>query len=71
MSVDIDSPEDFTISISDTMGKQIHTHIVKKEEVVSGRNVLVLDEVNVGFGAFYYTVQLGDKKITRKVIWSE
>lgn len=71
MSVDIDSPEDFTISISDTMGKQIHTHIVKKEEVVSGRNVIVLDEVNVGFGAFYYTVQIGDKKITRKVIWSE
>ena len=53
------------------MGKQIHTHVVKKEEVVSGRNVIVLDEVNVGFGAFYYTVQIGDKKITRKVIWSE
>ncbi len=71
MSIDIDQPTDFSITITDVKGGKIHTQVIKKETVVSGRNILVLDEVNVGYGAFYYTIQMGDKKVTRKVIWSE
>ena len=71
MSIHIERPAELSVAITDSMGKHIHTQVIKKEETVQGKNILVLDNVNIGYGAFYYTVKIGSKVLTRKVIWTE
>ena len=71
MAIDLEEPLDINITISDSNGKQIHTQIINRDKLVKGRNVLVLNDVNVGYGAFLYSLKMGNKIITRKVIWSE
>ena len=71
MSMDIEKPEDLSITITNATGTVIHKQLINKSDMSQGRNYFVLDRVNIGFGAFYYTVNMGDKVITRKVIWTE
>ena len=71
MSIHIERPAELSVAITDSMGKHIHAQVIKKEETVQGKNILVLDNVNIGYGAFYYTVKIGSKVLTRKVIWTE
>lgn len=71
MSMDIEKPADLSIKITNTMGVSIHKQVINKSDMTQGRNHFVLDKVNIGYGAFYYTVNIGDKTITRKVIWTE
>lgn len=71
MSIDVDVPTDIYVDITDSKGRKIHTQKINKSEVVQGRNYLVMDDVNVGYGAFNYTVKMGNKLLTRRVIWSE
>jgi len=60
-----------TISIRDSAGKFVHAKEIKKSELSSGKNYIKLDNVNIGYGAYWYTVEIGNKKMTRKVIWTE
>lgn len=71
MSIDIDMPQDLNIVITNSGGKIIHKQKISQSELIVGRNNLLIDNVNVGYGAFNYTVTFGNKLITRKVIWSE
>lgn len=71
MAIDVEVASDISILITDSEGKKVSTQIIGKKEVKLGRNYFVLENVNIGYGAFYYTVKIGDKKIARKVIWSE
>jgi len=71
MSIEIDIPSELSIIISDIHGRSIHQKVIDKEQLHQGRNILVLDNVNIGYGAFLYTVSIGNKKVTRKVIWTE
>ncbi|MFT4533648.1 MAG: hypothetical protein ACJA1A_001843 [Saprospiraceae bacterium] len=71
MSIEIEKPADLSITITNAMGTHIHKQVIQKSDLIQGRNHIVLDEVNIGYGAFYYTVNIGNKAITRKVIWTE
>ena len=71
MSIDIDEVSDILVEIKDMNGMRIHSQNILKDKVKIGHNMIVLDDVNIGFGAFLYTVKFGNKAITRKVIWSE
>jgi hypothetical protein len=71
MSIDIENPADMSITINNAMGALIHKQVIQKSDLIQGRNHIVLDKVNIGYGAFYYTVNIDDKVITRKVIWTE
>lgn len=71
MGIELDEVDDIHLDIFNTEGIKIHTQELSKNEVKKGYNQLVLDEVNIGYGAFIYKVTIGNKIITRKVIWSE
>lgn len=71
MSMDIEKPADLSIVISNALGVAIHKQVIQKSDMRQGRNYFVLDKVNIDYGAFYYKVDIGDKVITRKVIWTE
>ncbi len=71
MSIDIEKQADLSITITNAMGAHVYKQVIQKSDLIQGRNHIVLDEVNIGYGAFHYTVNIGDKVITRKVIWTE
>ena len=71
MSMYTEVSADLSISISDLQGKLIHKEIIDKSRVTQGRNYFVLENVNVGYGAFNYTLEVEGKVIKRKVSWSE
>lgn len=71
MLIKLNDPSDLKISITDSKGNLIHQRNISQSETSLGENVFVLDNINIGYGAFYYSVQLGVKTLSRKVIWSE
>ena len=71
MSIAMDKPDDIAVEIFTTLGEKVHTKEIHKNEVVRGDNIFVLDNVDIGYGAFLYKVKYGKKTATRKVIWSE
>ena len=71
MSIVMDQPDDIDVEIFTTLGEKVHSMQIQKNKVVQGDNIFVLDNVDIGYGAFVYKVKYGDKVATRKVIWSE
>lgn len=71
MSITLDAATEINVTILDSMGKKIATKVIQSENTTSGKNIFVLDNVNIGYGAFFYHVSVGSKVLTRKVIWSE
>jgi len=71
MSLEMEGSNDIQIDIYNVDGEKLHSQRIDKSRVKSGQNMFVLDDVNVGYGAFLYNVSFGNKKIARKVIWAE
>lgn len=71
MSLTLSEATDINVTITDPMGKLISTKIIPSSNTKSGRNIIVLDNITIGYGAFYYRVEVAGKVLTRKVIWSE
>lgn len=71
MAVNIDKTEDIHINIYNNSGQKVHNQIFKKDTLHVGTNYLILNNTNVGFGAYFYNIKIGDKIINRKVIWTE
>ncbi len=71
MSIELDNAEDFLVEIYNTNGSKIHSQKISEPMVHSGKNLLILDDVNIEYGAFIYKVSYGDSKVIRKVIWAE
>lgn len=71
MSITLDAPSDISISIKNTMGMDITNQVVLSQDTKTGKNIFVLNNVNIGYGAFLYHVRVGSKVLTRKVIWTE
>lgn len=71
MSIDLEDEVDVYVDISDIQGLKIHSQKILKSDVKTGSNLIVLDNVNIGYGAFLYNVTFGNQKVVRKVIWAE
>lgn len=71
MAITLDYPEEITVSISDESGREVSRKKIHIEETKAGANVFVLDNIDIGYGAFYYRVKLKSTILSRKVIWSE
>lgn len=71
MGLTMDQVSDIYIDILNEQGQKIHSQKIAKENLQKGYNQLVLDDVNIGYGAFLYNVKIGSKNITRRVVWSE
>ena len=71
MSMYAEVPADVSVSISDGKGNVIHTEIIEKSRITAGKNFFVLENVNVGYGAFNYTLEVGGRVLKRKVSWAE
>jgi len=71
MSLEKVKSEDVAIDIFDLNGAKLYSKKIGKKAVKSGDNLFVLEDVNIGYGAYLYTVSFGNKRITRKVSWAE
>jgi len=71
MSIDLDIAADMTVTITDSSGRLIDMQSIARSDLHIGRNIIEMREINVNFGAYYYTVASGDMVLTRKVIWAE
>lgn len=60
-----------SIDIYDLNGIKIEHKIFASDQINHGFNILEFSAENIGYGAYYYDVIIGEKRIRRKVIWSE
>lgn len=71
MAINLDKSEDIQVTITNESGKRFGSKLIEKQQTKAGRNIFVLNNINIGYGAFFYTVRIGSKVLSRKVIWSE
>lgn len=71
MGIELDRPIDIHLEIFNVNGMKIHSQEILQNSLQKGYNQIVLDNVNIGYGAFIYKLAIGKETITRKVVWSE
>lgn len=71
MSITLEKPMDVKVVVQDISGRQVGTKEIPSDQTQSGKNYFVLDKVNIDYGTYLYHVTVGNKTLTRKVIWTE
>ena len=70
MEVELNDIENIEVKVYDSNGALVGSEIIAKESLKIGKNYIVLDKLNVDFGAYNYIIKIADQVISRKVIWS-
>lgn len=71
VSIELNNLVDIDIQIINSAGQLVDSHTIPKSGLRIGKNYLTLEKSSVKYGAYIYKFDLGDRLITRKVIWSE
>lgn len=71
LAFNMDQAKDMSIEIYSIDGKILSVQEIEKSTLIPGRNVIVLDNLNLGFGTFLYKIKMDQQQITRKVVVAE
>ena len=71
MSVNLQQPTAIDVEIRNAEGKLIHQSQIAASETTTGFNFFKLQEAEIPYGMYMYTLKFGDETVTRKVVWSE
>ena len=71
MSVNLQQPTAIDVEIRNAEGKLIHQSQIAASETTTGFNFFELQEAEIPYGMYMYTLKFGDETVTRKVVWSE
>lgn len=71
MSVNLQQPTAIDVEIRNAEGKLIHQSQIAASETNTGFNFFKLQEAEIPYGMYMYTLKFGDETVTRKVVWSE
>lgn len=71
MSVNLQQPTAIDVEIQNAEGKLIHQSQIAASETTTGFNFFKLQEAEIPYGMYMYTLKFGDETVTRKVVWSE
>ena len=70
LEVELNEIENIEVKVYDLSGVLVGSEVIIKGSLEIGKNYIVLDKLNVKFGAYNYNIKIGDQMISRKVIWS-
>lgn len=71
LSIELEQPIDVKITVTDMQGRQVDQRWIPQADLSAGKNYVLLDKVNISYGAYIYRFELGHDTIVRKVIWTE
>lgn len=71
MSVNLQQPTAIDVEIRNAEGKLIHQSQIAASKTTTGFNFFKLQEAEIPYGMYMYTLKFGDETVTRKVVWSE
>ncbi|MDF1697100.1 MAG: T9SS C-terminal target domain-containing protein [Saprospiraceae bacterium] len=69
--VEMENSAAVELTIRNEKGVVVHKEKIAEEDVKVGKNIFNLKEVGIGFGEFQYELNIGGKRIVRKVRWAE